>query len=63
MSRASIYFSGENLLTFSPLHKITRDIDVENIGDSDQDLADSNQGDGLNYPMLKSYSFGLSITF
>jgi TonB-linked SusC/RagA family outer membrane protein len=63
MSRASIYFSGENLFTYSPMHKITRDIDVENTGDSDQDLADSNQGDGLNYPMLKSYSVGLTITF
>ena len=63
MSRASIYFSGENLLTFSPMHKITRDIDVENTGDSDQDLDNTNQGDGLNYPMLKSYSIGLTITF
>lgn len=62
-SSASIYFSGENLFTYSPMHKITKDIDVENTGDSDQDLGDSNQGDGFNYPMLKSYSLGLSITF
>ncbi|SMC86132.1 SusC/RagA family TonB-linked outer membrane protein [Pedobacter nyackensis] len=62
-SKASIYFSGENLFTFSPMHKITKDIDVENTGDSDQDLADSNQGDGFNYPMMKSYSVGISITF
>src|SRR5690606_8821083 len=62
-SKASIYFSGENLFTYSPMHKITKDIDVENTGDSDQDLADSNQGDGFNYTMMKSYSLGLTITF
>lgn len=62
-AKASIYFSGENLFTYSPMHKITKDIDVENTGDSDQDLADSNQGDGFNYPMMKSYSLGISITF
>lgn len=59
----SIYISGENLWTYSPLHKITKNIDVENTGDSDQTLANSNQGDGLNYPMLKSYSIGFSLTF
>lgn len=60
---ASVYFSGENLWTYSPLHKITKDIDVENTGDSDQSLADTNHGDGFNYPMLKSYSLGISLTF
>ncbi len=62
-SRASIYFSGENLFTFSPLHKRTRNIDVENTGDSDIDLGDSNNGDGFNYPMMKSYSLGIAISF
>ena len=62
-SDASIFFSGENLFTYSPMFKITKDIDVENTGASDQALADSNQGDGLNYPIMKSYSLGISITF
>lgn len=61
---ATIYVSGENLYTWSPMFKITKNnIDPENTGDSDQILGDSNQGDGFNYPMLKSFSFGLSITF
>lgn len=61
---ATFYISGENLFTYSPMFKITRkNIDPENTGDSDQILGDTNQGDGFNYPMLKSFSFGLSITF
>ena len=60
---AKIYFSGENLWTWSPLYKITRDIDVENTGPSDLKLSSGNSGDGYNYPMLKSISFGLSVTF
>lgn len=60
----SVYFSGENLFTYSPMFKITKNnIDPENTGDSDNLLGDSNQGDGFNYPMIKSYSFGLSLTF
>ena len=60
---ARVYISGENLWTWSPLYKITRDIDVENTGPSDMKLSDGGAGDGYNYPMLKSLSFGLSITF
>ncbi|MBW6479761.1 MAG: TonB-dependent receptor [Bacteroidales bacterium] len=60
---AKVYFSGENLWTWSPLYKITRDIDVENTGPSDLKLSSGNSGDGYNYPMLKSISFGLSVTF
>lgn len=60
---AKVYFSGENLWTWSPLYKITRDIDVENTGPSDLKLSSGTSGDGYNYPMLKSISFGLSVTF
>lgn len=61
---ATFYISGENLFTYSPMFKITRqNIDPENTGDSDQVLGSGNQGDGFNYPMLKSISFGLSVTF
>lgn len=58
-----VYCSGENLWTWSSLYKITRDIDVENTGPSDLKLSDGGAGDGYNYPMLKSLSFGLSVTF
>lgn len=60
---ARIYLSGENLWTWSPLYKITRDIDVENTGPSDLKLSSGDSGDGYNYPMLKSLSLGLSVTF
>lgn len=60
---ARVYISGENIWTWSPLYKITRDLDVENSGPSDMKLSSGNSGDGYNYPMLKSLSVGLSVTF
>ncbi|EDM37158.1 hypothetical protein PBAL39_05148 [Pedobacter sp. BAL39] len=61
---AKVFFSGENLFTYSPLYKVVKTIDVENAVPSDQDLnKDSKNGDGYNYPMLKSYSLGLTIGF
>ncbi|MEO6682225.1 MAG: TonB-dependent receptor [Ginsengibacter sp.] len=62
-SSASFYVSGENLWTYSPMYKISKNIDVENTGASDQTLANTNYGNGLNYPLLKSYSVGISLTF
>lgn len=64
MSSARVYVSGENLWSWSPLYRITRDLDVENIGKSDVLLTGtSNNGNGNNYPILKSITFGLSVTF
>lgn len=61
---ARIYFSGENLFTYSPLYKIVKTIDVENAVPSDQVLnPNSTNGDGYNYPLLKSMSLGLNIGF
>lgn len=60
-----VFFSGENLFTYSPMYKIVKNtIDVENAVPSDQDLnPNSTNGDGYNYPMLKSFSFGLNVGF
>ncbi len=58
-----IYFSGENLLTWSPVYKYARDFDVESTGPSDQFLSSSNYGDGYNYPMMKNVTVGISVTF
>lgn len=58
-----VYFSGENLWSWSPLYKIVKHLDVENTAPSDQLFTSTNAGDGYNYPMLKSFSFGLSIVF
>lgn len=61
---ASVFFSGENLFTYSPLYKIVKTIDVENAVPSDQDLNEnSTNGDGYNYPLMKSVSLGLSLGF
>jgi TonB-linked SusC/RagA family outer membrane protein len=59
-----VFFSGENLFTYSPMYKIVKNtIDVENAVAADQDLNSGNAGDGYNYPILKSFSFGINLTF
>ena len=63
-----IYVSGENLLTFSPLKKYAKNYDPEGIyaGDADygtNKFGSDNFGDGDGYPVMRSYSIGLSITF
>ncbi len=65
MRSAKVFFSGENLFTYSPMYKIVKNtIDVENAVPTDQDLnSGTTNGDGYNYPMLKSYAFGLNIGF
>lgn len=60
---ARVYFSAENILTWTPLYKLTKDLDPENTGVSDQLFTSSNAGDGYNYPMMKGVTIGLSITF
>lgn len=71
MSNARIYVSGENLWSWTPFYKITKDLDVENIRRSDMitnppatsDPNNNNSGNGNNYPILKTVTFGLSMTF
>lgn len=59
-----VYFSGENLFTYSPMYKVVKNtIDVENAVRSDRDTNSGNSGDGYNYPMLKSFSFGVNLGF
>ena len=59
-----LYFSGENLFTYSPMYRVVKNtIDVENAVRSDRDTNSGNSGDGYNYPMLKSYSFGVNLGF
>ena len=63
LSAIRFYISGENLISFSPLYKVTKDIDVESIGKSDVILTGTtNNGNGNNYPILKSVTLGLSVT-
>lgn len=60
---ARVFVSGENLWTWSPLYKITKDIDPESINGSDRVLTDGTSGNGNNYPILKSVTIGVSATF
>jgi hypothetical protein len=63
MAGLRVYVSGENLWSWSPLYKVTKNLDVENIGKSDVVLTgSSNNGNGNNYPILKSVTFGVSVT-
>ena len=63
-TNARLFVSGENVWTWSPLYKYTRDLDPESTGPSDQVFSPGgNAGDGYNYPMMKSITFGLSVTF
>ncbi|MCY4778918.1 TonB-dependent receptor [Sphingobacterium sp. UT-1RO-CII-1] len=62
-SALKVYVSGENLWTWSPMYKWTKDTDVTNIYGSDRDLGGGGSGDGYNYPMLKALSFGIIVGF
>ncbi|GAA0880529.1 TonB-dependent receptor [Algoriphagus jejuensis] len=62
-SDVKVYLSAENLWTWSPLYKWTRDTDVTSIYGSDRDLSGGTSGDGYNYPMLKAISAGLTVNF
>lgn len=60
--KVSFYVSGENLWTWSPLYRYTRDIDVTaNIYGNDSTL--STNGDGYNFPTMRSWSLGVKLTF
>jgi TonB-linked SusC/RagA family outer membrane protein len=63
LTNLRVFVSGENLLTWSPLYKITKDIDPESINGSDRILTDGSSGNGNNYPILKSVTLGLTATF
>ena len=71
-----LYVTGENLWTWSPLYKYADNIDVENAtAPSDRQFVTNpntlnaagaftdNSGDGYNYPILRSYNFGVTLTF
>ena len=60
-----VYVTGENLWTWSPLYDYADNIDVENATAPSDQFANpgGNSGDGYNYPMLKSFNIGASVTF
>ena len=64
MQSIRVYLTGENLLCWSPLYRRTKDLDVTTATTgTDSDLGSNNMGDGNGYPLMRSVSLGLSITF
>jgi hypothetical protein len=51
----------------TPLHKYAKNLDPELIDSSDPEstttTGPTNYGNGYNYPMLKTYTIGLNLTF
>lgn len=67
LSNIKVYFSGENLWNWSPLYKYTRDFDARVVNSHGDDPSNGiSWGSGslaANYPMLKTFSFGISLTY
>lgn len=75
MQACRIYVSGENLWAWSPLYKVSKQFDVNSIMGEDTETKDlinnglysspimADGGSNYSYPILKSYNFGVSITF
>ena len=71
ISKVRIYLTGENLFAWSPIYKHTSMFDPEGIESGDADFGGGASGstglygvgDGFSYPMLRSYTVGINITF
>ena len=66
MKSVRIYLSGENLVSWSPLYKVAPNfMDVSTAANNTDPDVDSgyNQGSGNGYPLLKTLSLGISLTF
>ncbi|GAB3028002.1 TonB-dependent receptor [Niabella terrae] len=62
VKKALIYLSGQNILTFSGLYKHTDNFDPEVIEPPIGDMTNSH-GEGDAYPMLKTYTLGINLSF
>ncbi|MEZ2444544.1 SusC/RagA family TonB-linked outer membrane protein [Chitinophaga sp. RCC_12] len=62
IANARIYVTGQNLWTWSPMYKYVKTMDPEVIEGSDPELNDGS-GNGMSYPMLKTYTIGINVTF
>ncbi|OYX94848.1 MAG: hypothetical protein B7Y76_10280, partial [Sphingobacteriia bacterium 35-40-5] len=60
VSSIRAYITGQNLWTYSPMYKITKNFDPEVIEGSDPEI-NANGGDGFSYPMQKSFTFGINL--
>lgn len=62
IASAKVYFTGQNLWVWSPMYKIMKTMDPEVVDGSDPELT-TGAGNGMDYPMMKTYTVGLNITF
>lgn len=62
LTNMQLYFTGQNLFTYTPMHKHAGNFDPEVIYGSDPEV-NAGSGNGYAYPMLKSYTVGANITF
>lgn len=62
LNRAQVFVSAQNLFTLSGLFKHTENFDPEVMESSVGDLTNSS-GQGYAYPMLKTTTIGLNLTF
>ncbi len=62
LSGLKIFLTGENLFTYSPLHKWGPNLDPEGIDGGDVDFSGSDIN-ANSYPIFKSLTFGINITF
>jgi len=62
LTSAKVYFTGQNMFTFTPLHRYAANYDPEVINGSDPEV-NSGSGNGYSYPMLKTFTAGINLTF
>ena len=62
LTQVRVYVSADNIWTYSPMYKVTHNLDVENIQGSDRVLTNGTNGNGNNYPILKGWTFGLNLS-
>ena len=62
LTKAQLYLTGQNVLTYSNLFKHAPNFDPEVIENPKKELTNG-QGQGYAYPMLKSWTLGLQITY
>ncbi|WP_176146203.1 SusC/RagA family TonB-linked outer membrane protein [Parapedobacter luteus] len=60
MSALTMFVTGQNLWTWTPLHRHVKTMDPEVIDGSDPEV-NRTSGNGLSYPMLKTYTVGISV--
>ena len=62
LSGLKVYVNGENLLTFTPMHKWAPNLDPEGCWGGDPDFSSSGIN-GNGYPIFATGTVGINVTF